>query len=132
MLFPLSSIKFRDAADGISNTLSVGEIAFEFGGWARGAINSGGGGGGGAGQGFARGVLRWWKAAPACAAPGMNPPVTTCSSSVERQFQFSSPHVGGCHFSLCDGSGRFISENIDVNVFRSLVTRSGGEVVGEF
>ena len=132
MLFSLSSVRFRDATDGISNTLSVGEIAFEFGGWARGANNSGVGSGGGTGQGFARSVLRWWKATPACARPGMNPPVTTCSSSVERQFQFSSPHVGGCHFSMCDGSGRFISENIDVNIFRALTTRNGGEVVGEF
>ena len=126
----------RDLTDGTSNTIASGEIAFEFGGWARGAMNTGSGGGsgggGGSGQGFARGVLRWWKASPACAKAGFNPPVTTCSGSVERQFQFSSPHVGGGHFSLSDGSGRFISENIDMNVYKALVTRAGGEVVGEF
>ena len=132
VLFPISSTKIRDVTDGTSNTIAAGEIAFDFGGWARGAINTGGGGGGGGGQGFARGVLRWWVAAATCARPGFNPPVTTCSGSTERQFQFSSPHVGGGHFSLVDGSVRFISDNIDVQLYRSLITRAGGEVVGDF
>ena len=129
MLFPLSSTRFRDVSDGVSNTFAAGEIAFEFGGWARGAINGGGGGGS---QGFARGVLRWWKAFPNCAQPGINPPETTCSGSVERQFQFSSPHVGGSHFALGDGSARFVGENTDVDVLRSLTTRNGDEVINDF
>lgn len=138
LLFPMSATGFRDVTDGTSNTIAAGEIAFEIGGWARGAVNSGGGGGGGGGsgggtgQGFARAVVRWWKAAPNCAMPGMNPPETPCSGSVERQFQFSSLHSGGAHFVLADGSTRFISETIEVDVYRSLLTRSGGEVVGEF
>ena len=138
LLFPMSATRFRDVVDGTSNTIAIGEIAFEIGGWARGASNSGSGGGGGGGsgggtgQGFARAILRWWKAAPNCAQPGMNPPATNCAGSAERQFQFSSLHSGGCHFVLADGSTRFISETIKVDVLRSLITRDGGEVVGEF
>lgn len=132
LFFPLSAIRMRDVIDGTSNTVAVGEIAYEIGGWARGAINGGGGGGGGGGQAFGRGVMRWWVALAACAEPGINPSVTTCSNSTERLFQFSSLHVGGCQFALLDGSVRFLSEDMSTAVFRGLITRAGGEVIGEF
>jgi prepilin-type processing-associated H-X9-DG protein len=45
---------------------------------------------------------------------------------------FSSRHVGGAHFILADGHAKFVSENVDLFVFRSLGTRSGGEVAGDF
>ena len=76
--------------------------------------------------------MRWWKALPACALPGINPPVTTCSSSVEVRFQFSSRHPGGCQFTYVDGSTRFVSETVDVQLLQSLCTRIGGEVVGDY
>jgi hypothetical protein len=44
----------------------------------------------------------------------------------------SSPHVGGIHIALADGSARFIGENMSRAVLRALSTRSEGEVVGEF
>ena len=43
-----------------------------------------------------------------------------------------SRHTGGVHVLLCDGSARFISENIDLTIWRGLGTRAGGEVLGEF
>jgi len=139
VLFPLSATGFRDVSDGTSQAVAAGEVAFEIGGWARGAMNTdtgggggGGGGGQGSGQGFARGVLRWWQCAAKCAAPGMNPPETSCSDSCERRFQFSSRHPRGCHFAFTDGHARFVNETIDVDVFRSLLTRSGAEVVSKF
>jgi prepilin-type N-terminal cleavage/methylation domain-containing protein len=132
LFFPMSTVAMQDVTDGTSATLAVGELAFEIGGWARGAINTGGGGGGGGGQGFGRSVLRWWRAAPNCARPGLNPPVTTCSGSVERQFQFSSRHTGGVQFTLADGSTRFVSETVESAVLRGLTTRGGGEVVADF
>ena len=39
----------------------------------------------------------------------------------------SSPHIGGCHVTLADGSVRFISENIDPSVLKKLLTADGGE-----
>ncbi|MFG0297443.1 MAG: DUF1559 domain-containing protein [Maioricimonas sp. JB045] len=43
-----------------------------------------------------------------------------------------SMHVGGAQLSLCDGSVRFISENIDRETLRDLFARNDGNVIGEF
>ena len=45
---------------------------------------------------------------------------------------FSSRHTGGAHFILGDGHAKFISENVDLLVFRAIGTRAKGEVVGDF
>jgi len=43
-----------------------------------------------------------------------------------------SYHAGIVNTALADGSVRSISENIDKTLWRSIGTRGGGEVVGEF
>jgi len=43
-----------------------------------------------------------------------------------------SLHTGGCHALFGDGRVQFISENINVNTIRRLVSRKDGEVVGEY
>ena len=43
-----------------------------------------------------------------------------------------SYHTGIVHALLMDGAVRSVSENMDVNVWRNLGTRAGGEVVSEF
>lgn len=43
-----------------------------------------------------------------------------------------SQHTGGAHIMLGDGSVRFLSETLDLGIYRSLITRNGGEVMGEF
>ena len=43
-----------------------------------------------------------------------------------------SPFPGGMNAGLADGSVRFISENIDPEVFKALITISGGERIGAF
>ena len=57
-----------------------------------------------------------------------NHPATNANSDIS----FGSRHTGGVHVALCDGSTRFISENIDSAVYRGLGTRNGGEALGEF
>lgn len=44
----------------------------------------------------------------------------------------SSRHTGGVHVLLADGSTRFVSQNINLTVWRSVGTRNGGEVVGDY
>ena len=53
-------------------------------------------------------------------------------NSIGQKWGPSSLHEGGAHHLLCDGSVRFLSENLDVILYDSLTTRNGGEVVGEF
>lgn len=53
---------------------------------------------------------------------------------------FSSSHTGGAHFVLCDGSVRFISENVDHlkstsaidSTFERLLDRADGDPIGEY
>jgi hypothetical protein len=43
-----------------------------------------------------------------------------------------SMHRGGVHVTLGDGSGRFISDSIDVDVWGKLLAIDDGKVVGDF
>ncbi len=45
---------------------------------------------------------------------------------------FKSRHEGGAHFVLCDGSARFISENIDYDLYQRLGGRHDNRTVGEY
>lgn len=43
-----------------------------------------------------------------------------------------SPHVGGVHGLMGDGTVRFLSENIDIATLKRVATRNDGQVTGEF
>ncbi|MBL8816053.1 MAG: DUF1559 domain-containing protein [Planctomyces sp.] len=57
------------------------------------------------------------------------PDMGTCGNGI---FGSRSEHTGGIQTVLCDGGVRFISDNIDLTMWRALGTRAGGEVLGEF
>ena len=42
------------------------------------------------------------------------------------------PYPGGCHFGMCDGAVRFVSDKIDPKTLEALTTICGGEVVEGF
>ncbi len=53
-------------------------------------------------------------------------------NSIGQEYGPSSQHEGGAHHLICDGSVHFLSENMDVELYDSLTTRSGGEAVIDF
>jgi type II secretory pathway pseudopilin PulG len=134
VLFPMSTIGFRDVVDGTSTTFMVGENFLSIGGWAQGSVDQGRGMQDrdlGTSQGFGRSVMRWWSCPAPCAQPGLNPALTTCAGGCEQQFQFSSAHVGGVQFIFVDGHTRFLSQKIDLDVLKALTTRAGRELVSD-
>lgn len=44
----------------------------------------------------------------------------------------NSAHVGGAHIALCDGSVRFISDSLGLDVLARLATRDDGQVLADF
>ncbi|MHC4877366.1 MAG: DUF1559 domain-containing protein [Planctomycetota bacterium] len=57
---------------------------------------------------------------------------TPATNNSERECAFGSFHSGGAHFVFADGQVRFISETIDIDLWRGLGSREGNEDVGEF
>ncbi len=57
-----------------------------------------------------------------CMAPNFG-----CSNFAAR-----SVHAGGVNTGMADGSARFLTDSIDVTLYRRLGTRNGGEVIGAF
>jgi prepilin-type N-terminal cleavage/methylation domain-containing protein/prepilin-type processing-associated H-X9-DG protein len=147
MMIEDKSLRFGDVADGTSNTLLVGEVAFS-----------------GNGQNFGNGGFLWdpkWygslqtrgglaraDAPESVMRAGefrMNPPFVA-SDNVKRN-SFKSRHTGGAQFVLADGSVHFLSESIDhtqtnfpdvnngivlwpqVGTFQRLCSRNDGQVV---
>ncbi len=109
-----SSVRMRDLTDGTSSTLMTGERK-------------------------TKANLDWFTSWPGMIAEGEEAFQRVCGSAdhvpnhpATHFDDFSSHHVGGAQFCLGDGSVRFISENIDGRVYRSLATIQGGETVGEF
>ncbi len=45
---------------------------------------------------------------------------------------FSSWHTGGVHLLFGDGRVRFLTQSVDLGLFRAIATRAGNEVVGDF
>ena len=141
--FQNSKINFKDITDGTSNTLMVGERAWKYGNLTVGAANALGFSAATCATGGSWSVKSGQLAVIGIMYDGIN------WSSTNRQHQgrgFSSQHVGGAHFVMCDGSVRFISENVDyrretvangwpnyiTSTLARLASRDDGQVVGEF
>jgi prepilin-type N-terminal cleavage/methylation domain-containing protein/prepilin-type processing-associated H-X9-DG protein len=67
----------------------------------------------------------------ACFATVFFPPdwikITACQNL--GQYGFRSLHPGGANFAFADGSVKFVKSSVDLQTYRSLATRAGGEVI---
>jgi prepilin-type N-terminal cleavage/methylation domain-containing protein/prepilin-type processing-associated H-X9-DG protein len=109
--------------DGVSSTALVWEIAGRPDSWTRGVKQDGiqlqGGG--------------WndiWNAENWFSGRKSDGCAINCSN--DDGLGVYSFHPGGVNFLLCDGSVRFLNENVSATVFVSLVTIDGGVAVGDF
>ena len=46
--------------------------------------------------------------------------------------EIRSDHPGGANGAFCDGSAHFLSETMDLKILKAIITRAGGEIVGQF
>ena len=79
-----------------------------------------------------------WGTAPEICENGTGYPALNlpCIGDTGTMSNYASPrsrHPGGVHVLLCDGSVRFVSDNVDLlSVWRPLATIANGEIIGEF
>ena len=144
-----NKLKFRDITDGLSNTIAVGELHTISKGYTTKTINgvtvpeTPGSGptawGADGGDYFCEGTMNVRintltvdNVSSRYYARGNLDPTWLETTIRSPLFSFRSTHTGGCQFALCDGSTRFISENIDMPTYKALGSRAGGEVIGQF
>lgn len=65
-------------------------------------------------------------------APFANQLFPGMGSNVGANNPLMSFHTGGVQILLADGSCRFLSENLNLELFKILATRDSGEVLGEY
>lgn len=134
VMFPRSKTKFRDITDGTSNTVMITETREQDASvWLDGSCAA-----------LAARPLGLPPANPNYALPRTSlnypPPNSptlfyfngTAFGAITQKYGPSSLHTGGVHHLMADGAVRFLSENLDYLLYDALVTRSGGEVIGEF
>ena len=156
VFYVFSSHRFRDFTDGVSNTAAVSETVLGSGSTTPGpnpvdrvrqqfklTASSAhpddatcDGGSGGDFDGFRANKWAIGHAGDTLYNHSLEPNDRKwdCTNSFysEARMAARSLHAGGVHLLLCDAATRFVSESIDLNIWRALSTRADGEVIGEF
>ena len=145
MLVPTAGLNTKDASDGTSNTLMVGEASmFIMNASGSRTVQVNGAHGIMMGtsrlstiEGYSGTFARAYNLTTVRYSP--NAPVIDNNASfpgVGSNFGSNNPlnsaHTGGIHALLADGSVRFLSDNIDMGTLKKLSSRNDGLVVGDF
>lgn len=116
LLYENSKVRFADVTDGTSNTLLLGERANQMlpvpvtSGWF--------------------GTFTTLTGYRVNSIPHLDVTVfVPINMSLSFPSCFSSFHTGGAHFALCDGSLKFVSDSIDMQIYQAMGSRAGGEIV---
>ena len=125
-----SEVRFADIIDGLSSTIGIGERTSRF------SENSWAGVVPGQETVYAREakaynpLLPSFRARPAITAVLVHVRITSSGPNNPNNSpgSFYSSHTSGAHFLNMDGSCRHLSSTVAVPIYRSLVTRNGGEV----
>lgn len=131
--------RIRDITDGTSHTIQLGEVAARNELWR---VNQQIGGsdpeaqvqaltGGGAWADAFSGEL-WAEGRLYDGTQGVDGGPCGINCSNFRGAGLYSFHEGGAFILLCDGSVRFINENVSQFILAALITSSKGEIVGDF
>jgi len=136
MLTPLDSIKMRDATDGLTNTIIVGEqsdFVIDTNGNRTATINNH--------QGFMCGINKtafgftertFNTTTIMYPINGSTLSLTGVKNNDGTNNGMFSAHPGGAQVAISDGSVRFLSENLELRTLKLLATRDDGQVLGEF
>lgn len=125
-----SRTRVADVSDGLSNTFFIGERSTRLASitWV-GAIYSSG-----VPKNPLTGSASTWSgegAAVHCLGHASNQPGHTPNGTSGHVDDFASFHTTGVLFLRGDGSVKILNDSINPSVYQALVTRAGGEVIGE-
>lgn len=142
IFYPTSETKISEIEDGTTNTILIGENRLHYlkgmhgiptraAGWASPSIASDVHGCGINMSATANSINETVGGCGALLYTG----VTGCGANEVTSYwdydtTFSSHHPGGAHFAMADASGQFLSEDIDLELYRSLGRRSDGAPLG--
>jgi prepilin-type N-terminal cleavage/methylation domain-containing protein len=141
VLYPGSKVKFSQVTDGTSQTFALGERVYGVTRWDQlliGAVWDG-----------PPGPTRRISEVRSCATKNIRYPINAdpnqfgydprdtaappgANKSLKfNDYYFGSHHPGGAHFAMTDASVHFLRDDIDINLYRALGSRNGGEVRGD-